>query len=207
KGGFSQAGRAVEENMIESFASAAGCLNGDRNVFLDALLTDVFIKAFWADAGFDPGVFVKRCAGDDSVLFSSVDHSFCARVGHCSGFRVNSVRPLAGPTVGTYIGAVGLVSMRRHEMFALWVRREIAALRAAISRNSLCPLRVWLHPRRIPQLEVHSRDSPARRQRRPQRQRAMLLQVSRLATPQLRACLSARPPCAPRSCGPLREFS
>ncbi len=80
--------------MIESFAAAAGCFNGNGDIFFDALLADVFVETFWADAGFDAGVFVIGRAGDDSVLFFWVGHSLCAGVGHFSGFRTNSVRPV-----------------------------------------------------------------------------------------------------------------
>ena len=72
--------------MIEGFAARAGGFDGDGDVFLDALLPDVFVEALWADAGFDAGVFVVGRAGNDSVLLSSVRHPFCAGVGHCSSF-------------------------------------------------------------------------------------------------------------------------
>ena len=75
--------------MIESFAAAAGGFDGDGDVFFDALLADVFVEAFWADAGFDAGVLVEGRAGDDSVLLASVHGSFCASVGH--GWRLRFI--------------------------------------------------------------------------------------------------------------------
>ena len=68
--------------MIEGFAAGTGGFYGDGDVFFDALLADVFVETFWADTGFDARVLVIGSAGDDSVLVSSVWHSFCAGVGH-----------------------------------------------------------------------------------------------------------------------------
>ena len=80
--GFAEARRAVEQNVIESFAAAARGFNSDRDVFLDALLADIFIQTLWADAGLYARVFIVGSTGDDSVLCSSVWHPFCACVSH-----------------------------------------------------------------------------------------------------------------------------
>ena len=67
EGGFSESRRAIEKNVIEGFAAIAGGFEGDGDVFLDALLTDVFGEGFGADAGVQARVVVreqrrKRCA-------------------------------------------------------------------------------------------------------------------------------------------------
>ena len=67
--GFSEAGRAVKQNVIESFAAAARGFDGDRDVFLDALLADVFVEALWGGRWLRCGRLRRRAAGDDSVLF------------------------------------------------------------------------------------------------------------------------------------------
>jgi hypothetical protein len=87
--GFAQARRAVEQDMIEGFAAAAGRFDGNGDIFFNALLADVFIEAFWADAGFNASVFIVGCAGDNSVWLASVWHSFGAGVGHRLSFSIN----------------------------------------------------------------------------------------------------------------------
>ncbi len=67
--GFTEAGGAVKENMIKGLAAGACGLNGDSDVFLDALLADVFVEAFGANAGIEASVVVKRGAGDDARIF------------------------------------------------------------------------------------------------------------------------------------------
>ena len=64
--GFAEARRAVQQNVIESFAAIASGFEGDGNIFFDALLADIFVKRFWADAGVEPRVFIVSGAGDDS---------------------------------------------------------------------------------------------------------------------------------------------
>ena len=74
--------------MIQGFPAAARGFYGDGNVFFDAFLTDLFVEAFGADAGFDAHVLIVGCAGDDSVLVFTVHSWFGARVGHCRDFAV-----------------------------------------------------------------------------------------------------------------------
>ena len=62
EGGFAEAGRTVEENVIESFAAVAGRFQSDGDVFFDALLADVFVEALGANAGVDARVVVPRGA-------------------------------------------------------------------------------------------------------------------------------------------------
>jgi len=50
--------------VVQGFIAAAGSFYGDLDVFLDALLADVFVEAFGADAGFDAKIFVDGGAGD-----------------------------------------------------------------------------------------------------------------------------------------------
>jgi hypothetical protein len=52
--------------MVESFAAGASGFDGNGNVFLDALLADVFVKAFGADAGVEARVFVPSGAGNEA---------------------------------------------------------------------------------------------------------------------------------------------
>src|SRR5260221_14553730 len=44
EGGLAEARRAVKQNVIEGFAAGAGGLDGDLDVFLNALLADVFVE-------------------------------------------------------------------------------------------------------------------------------------------------------------------
>src|SRR5258708_7109213 len=40
--GFSKAGRTVEQNMVQRFTAVARSFQGDRNIFFDTLLADIF---------------------------------------------------------------------------------------------------------------------------------------------------------------------
>ena len=60
-------GRTIEEYVVERFAAAAGGLDGNLDVFFDALLADVFVEALGADASFDSRVFVVGGTGDDAL--------------------------------------------------------------------------------------------------------------------------------------------
>ena len=64
--GFAKAGRAVQKDVIKSFAAIAGGFEGDGNVFLDAFLADVFGKSFRADTGVEARVVVRGSARDDT---------------------------------------------------------------------------------------------------------------------------------------------
>src|SRR5580692_4965517 len=76
--GFPKTRRAVQQDVIEGFSATACGFDGDRNVFLYALLADVFVKALGADASLDARVFFVGSAGDNSVWLASVWHSFGA---------------------------------------------------------------------------------------------------------------------------------
>jgi hypothetical protein len=84
--GFSESRRAIEKNVIERFAAIAGGFEGDGDIFLDALLTDVFGESFGADAGVQARVIVREYARNEAwrmagvllrFLGSEVRHSIC----------------------------------------------------------------------------------------------------------------------------------
>ena len=64
EGGFAQARRAVEQDVVEGFAAGAGRFDGDLQIFFDAILADVVGELGGADAGFDALVVVEGPAGD-----------------------------------------------------------------------------------------------------------------------------------------------
>src|SRR5216683_2978410 len=78
---------------------------------------------------------------------------------------------------------------------------------ATTSQNSPRLLRASLRPQRFPPRVRRIPGSPARTPRPPRFPRATTALVSRSPRPRLPACLSTRPPCAPPSCAPRREFS
>jgi hypothetical protein len=81
EGGLAESGGTVEQDVIESFAAGACGLDGDLDVFFDALLADVFIEPLGADAGFDAGIFVDGLAGDNAIGLAS-QNALCAGVWH-----------------------------------------------------------------------------------------------------------------------------
>src|SRR5713226_10440 len=95
----------------------------------------------------------------------------------------------------------------RRGRYDLLARSMTAMRRAANSRNSPRLLRASLRPRRLPRRVRRIPGSPARTPRPPRFPRATTALVSRSPRPRLPACLSTRPPCAPPSCAPRREFS
>src|SRR5579859_87307 len=87
EGGFPEAGRAVEQDVIESLATAARCFNGDGDVFLDAPLADVFSKCFRAHAGVEARVVVQRSPADDALegmLIAAHNRLFLTEFRHLS---------------------------------------------------------------------------------------------------------------------------
>ena len=64
--GFAQAGRAVEQDVIERIAAAARGLDGDGDVFLHARLADEVGHGLGAHAGIEARVFVEGAAGNDA---------------------------------------------------------------------------------------------------------------------------------------------
>src|SRR5260370_25293956 len=75
--GFPEARRAVEKDMIESLATAACGFNGDGDIFLNALLANVFGERFGAHAGVKARVVVKRSAADDALGSMSIVACHC----------------------------------------------------------------------------------------------------------------------------------
>src|SRR5467141_804275 len=63
---LAQAGRAVQQHVVERFAAAARRLDGDFDVFLHTRLADVIGEALRADACVNPSVFIERRAGHDA---------------------------------------------------------------------------------------------------------------------------------------------
>src|SRR5258707_2661348 len=63
--------------MIESLATAACGFNGDGDIFLNALLANVFGERFGAHAGVKARVVVKRSAADDALGSMSIASCHC----------------------------------------------------------------------------------------------------------------------------------
>src|SRR5260370_30854499 len=95
----------------------------------------------------------------------------------------------------------------RRGRYDLLARSMTAMRRAANSRNSPRLLRASLRPQRFPPRVRRIPGSPARTPRPPRFPRATRAPVSRSPRPRLPVCLSTRPPCAPPSCAPRRQFS
>ena len=113
--------------MVQRFAAAARRLNGDLNIFFDALLADVLVQALRTDAGLDARVLVKRRAGDDSVGLSLRHHAFCTCVRHLFTRRRNGKKL---NTEFTEIGARRTQRKPEEDIFSL----------SLCSLCSLCPL-------------------------------------------------------------------
>ena len=64
--GFPEAGRAVEQDMVERFAAAAGGLDEDREVILDFFLADVVVHGTGAQRAF---VFIGAGIGGGHKAF------------------------------------------------------------------------------------------------------------------------------------------
>src|SRR5580704_8648946 len=64
--GFAEAGRAVEEDVVESFTAVASGFEGDGDIFFDAFLANVFGEGFGTDASVEASVVVEGRAGDDT---------------------------------------------------------------------------------------------------------------------------------------------
>ncbi len=63
---FSEPRRAIEEDVIEGFPAIASGFKGDGDVFLDALLTDIFGESFGPDAGVQTRVVVGEHARNEA---------------------------------------------------------------------------------------------------------------------------------------------
>ena len=53
EGGFAKAGRAVEQDVIHGLPAQAGGVNGDLQIFFEALLAGEFLQAARAQADFE----------------------------------------------------------------------------------------------------------------------------------------------------------
>jgi hypothetical protein len=85
EGGFAEARRAVEENVVEGFTAVAGGFESDGDIFFDAFLADVFGKSFGTDAGVQAGVVILQRAGNDAGVFGRF---FLGEVCHKSGRKL-----------------------------------------------------------------------------------------------------------------------
>ena len=64
--GFAQSRRAIEQDVIEGFTTAASGFNGDGNIFFDALLAYVFVEALGANGGVETRIIVAGGTGNDA---------------------------------------------------------------------------------------------------------------------------------------------
>jgi hypothetical protein len=68
EGGLAEAGRAVEEEVVERLAALFGGVDGDAEVVLELLLADELIEATGTEGYIDFLFFVLRLAGDDALF-------------------------------------------------------------------------------------------------------------------------------------------
>ena len=79
-GGFAQAGRAVEDGVVQGFAAALRGLDADPQRFFHALLAGVFVQGLRAQGAFGVLFFFEEVVGDDAVFHAGV------------GFRLGTAR-------------------------------------------------------------------------------------------------------------------
>jgi len=65
---LAEAGRAVEEEVVEWFVALLGGIDGDAEVVLELLLADELIEPPWPERDVDRLVVVPRLAGDNALL-------------------------------------------------------------------------------------------------------------------------------------------
>src|SRR6266568_7840100 len=87
--GLAQPGRAVKQHVVQRFAAAPRRVDGNLNIFFDALLPDVLVEALGPHAHVDARVFVKRLPGHNALGLPLVHHPFCRSIRHCSHRRVS----------------------------------------------------------------------------------------------------------------------
>src|SRR6266481_8180721 len=75
--GFPEAGRPIEQHVVEGFAAAARGFDRNGDVFLDPFLADVFGERFGAHAGVKARVVIKRSAADDALGSMSIVACHC----------------------------------------------------------------------------------------------------------------------------------
>jgi hypothetical protein len=68
EGGLAEAGRAVEEEMVERLAALFGGVDGDAEVVLELFLADELVEAAGPESGFQRLVFVLDLAGSYALL-------------------------------------------------------------------------------------------------------------------------------------------
>src|SRR5438105_11981293 len=74
--------RLASAKLRSRFVAAARGVNRDLDVFLDALLPDVFLEPPRTYADVDARVFFIRDAGNDSLRLLLLHHPFCACIHH-----------------------------------------------------------------------------------------------------------------------------
>src|ERR1700683_1142255 len=82
--GLAEAGRPVEQNMVERLATRACGLDKNGEILFYARLADVVREALRADADFDPRVLVIGLAGGDALRRLIHPRSWLHRVHKCS---------------------------------------------------------------------------------------------------------------------------
>src|SRR5258707_3916375 len=75
--GFPEAGRPIEQHVVEGLAAAARGFDRNGDVFLDPFLADVFGERFGAHAGVKARVVVKRSTADDALGSMSIMACHC----------------------------------------------------------------------------------------------------------------------------------
>jgi len=65
--GLAEAGRAVEEEVVERFVALLGGVDGDAEVVLELLLADELVEAPGPERYFEGLVFVLDLAGSDAL--------------------------------------------------------------------------------------------------------------------------------------------
>ena len=78
--GLSKTRRSVEQHVVQRFSAAARGIDGNLNIFFDAFLPDIFVKAFRPHAHVDARVFVKRLPGHNALRLPLVHHPFCRSI-------------------------------------------------------------------------------------------------------------------------------
>src|SRR6266849_8199016 len=97
--GLSQAGRSVEQHVVQRLAAAPRRVYRNLNIFLDAFLPDIFFQALRPHAHFDPGVLVERLPGHNSLWLPVLHHPLCRSIRH-SSLRFLCARCLSRPGHG-----------------------------------------------------------------------------------------------------------
>ena len=65
---LAEAGRAVEQDVIECFAAGLGGLDGDVEILFDLVLADEFLQALRAELELERRIVLDRGGGDEAVF-------------------------------------------------------------------------------------------------------------------------------------------